>query len=593
MSLLAPLASVATFGTRRSAAAVAAAAKNGGRRLLLPTNQRQRQRLILSFSLFPSLTTENPLLSSPVSSSPPFITTRHFSAKNRKRKEERRKKRAAVTAEDEGASSSLPSTTTSTAATVVEKDDQSLVESAKAEPQRAATGPVVTVTKANATETPVQTPASTEQKEEEDGSTLIAARREDEDDDEEEEFVSQFDMPDRETETKLSQMQSQVAALYKQGNYKQALEIGQETLLATLDHFGMTHPATASSYVNVGLAYKQLGQFDLALEQYEKALQSYADTVGTDHASYAMVLHNMGMLYQSQIHLDDSAGLKQQDRLRYNELALDYLQQADAIRSVELPPEHPHVVATKSALGMTLTSHILHQHKRVSSSSYNNAKTGSNQNDNDTATTSDLMNNAASYVPTLPQEQQVTEKSWTAAEEHLQSAYSTALQNPRGESSLKRTDKNHYLNLQKKYNLKQKQKQKQKKQAEEKDDTPSITIPLQTASAASAAQNLAVFYKARSTTLEKNHSQYQELLQQAQDLYLAALDVRQALLPRGHPDIYITQYSLAELYEYTQQDELAQALRQTILDTYDPPTKNNKRGKGRDVLKPKQKQAGR
>lgn len=532
-------------------------------------------------------------MNSPIAASPTtFLTTRTFSAKNRQRKEERRKKRAAV---KDASAASASASASSLSATVVEQDNQDHVESAPAEPQIAATGPVVTVTKATATASETPAPTAPASSDEEDGSTLIAARRDDDDEEEEEEFVSQFDLPDRETETKLSQMQSQVAALYKQGNYKRALEIGQETLLATLDHFGMTHPATASSYVNVGLAYKQMGQFDLALEQYEKALQSYADTVGTDHASYAMVLHNLGMLYQSQIHLDDSAGLKQQDRLRYNELALDYLQQADAIRSVELPPEHPHVVATKSALGMTLTSHILHQHKRVSSTSYSNAKSGSRPNNgsHDAAATSDLMSNAARYIPTLPQEQQVTEKSWAAAEEHLQSAYATALQNPRGESSLKRTDKNHYLNLQKKYNLKQKQKQKQKTRAEENDSTVPISIPLQTASAASAAQNLAVFYKARSTTLEKNHPQYQELLQQAQDLYLVALDVRQALLPRGHPDIYITQYSLAELYEYTQQDELAQDLRQTILDTYDPPTKNNKRGKGKDVLKPKQKQAGR
>ena len=104
-----------------------------------------------------------------------------------------------------------------------------------------------------------------------DGTTVIAPRREDEEDDEEEEeFVSRFNLPDQETEKKLAMMQNQVSTLYKEGNYKKALEIGQETLLATLDHFGMIHPATASAYVNVGLAYKQLGDFDLALEQIPK-----------------------------------------------------------------------------------------------------------------------------------------------------------------------------------------------------------------------------------------------------------------------------------------------------------------------------------
>ena len=512
-------------------------------------------------------------------------SVRTFSAKTRKRKEEERRKR-----KEERRQKRLSVEAGEEATTEVEAEAAVVEDTIRVEERLGApAAPVVTQTKANSpNKAPHDSNASPAHDTTDD--VLFAARPEDEE--EEEPFESQFDMPDREKETQLNQMQAQVAELYKQGNYKKALEVAQETLLATLDHFGITHPATASSYVNVGLAYKQLGNFELALEQYQKALQAYADTVGTDHASYAMVLHNLGMLYQSQIHLDDSAGLKQQDRLRYNEMALEYLQQADAIRSVELPPEHPHVVATKSALGMTLTSHILHQHKRVSTA----AGTGAANAANITSNKTDLMSNAATYIPTLPQQHSnVTEQSWAAAEEHLQSAYKTALQNPRGESSLKRTDKNHYLNLEKKYNLQQKRKAANKggssnEQQQQQQDLP--TIPLQTASAASAAQNLAVFYKARSTTLEKNHPRYTDYLQQAQDLYQAALRVRQALLPSGHPDIYITQYSLAELYDYSQQKELAQELRQTIVDTYDPPTKGNQ---GKDVLKPKpkQKKAGR
>jgi len=481
------------------------------------------------------------------------LQSRNFSAKNRKRKEAKRKKKQEE--RKETATANATANDTVAPQTNVNNDNNN--------------DETVTVTV-------TQTKTTTEKNNME---TLIAPTRprdktdSQEEGEEEEEFTSRFDMPNREKEAQLTQMQAQVSALYKQGNYKQALEIAQETLLAMLDHFGTTHPATASAYVNVGLSYKHLGEFDLALDHYTKALRSYQETVGLDHASYALTLSNIGMLYQSQIHLDEtSKGLQQpQDRLRYNELALEHFQKAERIFRAELPPQHPHVVATQSALGMTLTNFILHQHKRVSTSTNTNTNTNSTTNANADANTAmkNAASNAASYMPTQAVPQHVTEESWKAAQEHLESAYQTALQHPRGESALKRTDKNHYLNLQKKYNLQQKQKQKQQQQQQQ--DTPTIQIPMQTASAALAAQNLAIFYKVRATTLEKNHPNYTLFLQKAQDLYSQVLMVRQALLPKGHPDIYITQYSLAELYEYTEQTESAQELRQTILDTYDPP----------------------
>jgi hypothetical protein len=95
--------------------------------------------------------------------------------------------------------------------------------------------------------------------------------------------------------------------------------------------------------------------------------------------------------------------------------------------------------------------------------------------------------------------------------------------------------------------------------------------PLQTKMAATAAQNLAVFLKALSTTTERVSPFYKAFVKEAQDLYQDALAVRVALLWKGHPDLYVTLYSLAELYEHTGQTKLAQALRQTIIDTYDPP----------------------
>jgi hypothetical protein len=218
---------------------------------------------------------------------------------------------------------------------------------------------------------------------------------------------------------------------------------------------------------------------------------------------------------------------------------------------------------------MTLTAHILHQHKRVSTNKNASAAAPSSSQDSTEPSLNKQQRSSASYIGLLPQ--QATQNSWNAAQDHLQQALTTALKNPWGESSLKRNDKHHYLNLQKKNTMKQKRNQDNTKG---NSSSSSSIPPLQTLSAATAAQNLGVFYKARATTT--NDTVRQEWLAQAQDLYQQTLSARTLLLPKGHPDIYITQYSLAELYDYTEQTELANELRNVILDTYDPPTEQQK-----------------
>ena len=63
-------------------------------------------------------------------------------------------------------------------------------------------------------------------------------------------------------------------------------------------------------------------------------MRIYASIVGRDHASYAMTLHNLGNLNKTQVHFDTS--LKATERLSLVEIALDYLQEAYAIRIAEL-----------------------------------------------------------------------------------------------------------------------------------------------------------------------------------------------------------------------------------------------------------------
>ena len=91
---------------------------------------------------------------------------------------------------------------------------------------------------------------------------------------------------------------------------------------------------------------------------------------------------------------------------------------------------------------------------------------------------------------------------------------------------------------------------------------------ISTLSACSAAQNLAVFLKTRATT---EWPYNQKWLQESHALYVSVLETQQQLLPKGHPDLYVTTYSLAELLHAMGDEDAANVLRQEIIDTFDPP----------------------
>jgi tetratricopeptide (TPR) repeat protein len=328
---------------------------------------------------------------------------------------------------------------------------------------------------------------------------------------------------------------------YREGDYRRALQKSQELQKESEDHFGRDHPATASAYNNVGLMHKQLGDFDASRNSYRTALKIYKATVGVDHASYASILHNLGNLNRSQIHFDTS--LRATDRLSLVEQAVDYLEQAWKIRLDELGSNHPHTVASRSSWGSTMATRILHHHKAASSA---NSTSGQ-----------------SSYISLLSNE--VTQDAWEAAEDHLREALKTSIENPRGPSLPKKKTK--------------------KKSKASKSPVPETHTTQQTLSAASASQNLAVFLKARATTETHYNDAW---LEEAKRLYEETLRVRTQLLPKGHPDLYATKFSLGELLETMGDEEAANAVRQEIIDTYDPPAEDESTGIENKALAPPQ-----
>lgn len=355
---------------------------------------------------------------------------------------------------------------------------------------------------------------------------------------------SKFAMPDIDKEKELSGLQVEIQDLHKSGQYHRALKLSETLVKDTVAHFGDNHPATAAAYNNCGLMRKLQGQFDEARQDYVKAQEIYRSVLGSDHASYANALHNLGNLNRTQVHLDTT--LSATDRLSLVESALRYLQEAHSIRLAELGPEHPHTVSSRSSWGATLAAQILHHHKVTTATS----KSG------------DLMRKRF-YVAILPTD--ITETAWVAAEEHLREALSTAIQNPRGLTIAQAKASANSATMK---SPPPRGKRKAKASPVKGEDSGKSETTPQTLSAAAAAQNLAVFLKARATTIQPYEMRW---LEEAEMLYRQVLTVQNALLPKSdklHPDAYATKHSLAELLETMGQKDAANDIRQELIDLF-------------------------
>jgi tetratricopeptide (TPR) repeat protein len=343
----------------------------------------------------------------------------------------------------------------------------------------------------------------------------------------EKEVETKFPLPDVDKEKELGAMQSQIADLYKSSQYRQALTLSRELLNTTQAHFGSDHPATASAHNNLGLLHKHLGEFDESRAQYKSALATYKRVVGSDHASYAAALHNLGTCARTQLHVDSS--LRATDRLSLLQESATSLEKAYSIRLQELGSDHPHTVASLSSWGATLASEVLSHYKKSQDQ----------------------------WVSTVSSS--ASEQGWQAAERHLRTALETAIDKPRGPSLPK----------------------SKKKPVGRKFDAAtalsmaSVAKSITTLSGASAGQNLAVFLKARAVTESPPHP---TRMAEALQLYEQVLRVRTELLPAGHADLVATQHSLAELVEAAGDSTRANEIRQSILDAYEPDSDGSNAG---------------
>ena len=381
-------------------------------------------------------------------------------------------------------------------------------------------------------------------------------------------------------------MQSHIRTHYRHAAYNEALETSHQLLDACQKLFGDNHPATASAYNNIGLMHKALGQFDDSRTNYAKALELYRDIVGTDHASYAAALNNLGNLDRAQAHVDEDLDVAQ--RLELNESAVKYFDDALAIRAVELGDDHPNTVTSRSNLGGALAALVLLRHAAAAEK----AKATTESNEERPSSVEDSSSGG----------DRVDDRGWEAAEDHLRSALRTSTANPRGRKA-NVSAHNQAVDAQKAERQKNKPVSKRKRNREKKMLSKHIEqqkaaatgggsgSDIQTLSAASAAQNLAVFLKSRAdvigTAAEAGvtipaHLDRNDMYAESRRLYESALKVRSELRDKHHPEVVATKFSLAELLAVTGDEDGANVLRSEILEAYDVTEKDAEAVEGDD-----------
>lgn len=81
------------------------------------------------------------------------------------------------------------------------------------------------------------------------------------------------------------------------GDYNKAFEYYFKALEIRKDVLGEKHPNTAGSYGNIGVVYHNLEDYDKALEFYNKALEIDKDVLGENHHDTAISYNNIGVVY--------------------------------------------------------------------------------------------------------------------------------------------------------------------------------------------------------------------------------------------------------------------------------------------------------
>jgi tetratricopeptide (TPR) repeat protein len=130
---------------------------------------------------------------------------------------------------------------------------------------------------------------------------------------------------------------AQVAQLYQQGKFADAVPLVRTALAVRKEVLGERHPDYAGSLNYLAVLYHHMGEYEKARPLYEQAVKLIKEVLGERHPHYANSLSGLALLYQD---------------MGDNEKARPLLEQALKLCKEVLGERHPHYAASLNNLAL-------------------------------------------------------------------------------------------------------------------------------------------------------------------------------------------------------------------------------------------------
>ena len=98
----------------------------------------------------------------------------------------------------------------------------------------------------------------------------------------------------------VAALRQQIAQLYSQGRYSDAIPLAQRLLGIRETALGPNHPDVAESVNNLATLYEDQGRYADAEALYERALGIREKALGPNHPDVAISLNNLALCYGAQ-----------------------------------------------------------------------------------------------------------------------------------------------------------------------------------------------------------------------------------------------------------------------------------------------------
>ena len=135
----------------------------------------------------------------------------------------------------------------------------------------------------------------------------------------------------------IDELNQQVAGLYQQGRYPEAVVVACRACDFARQHLGADHPYFATSLNNLAGLYQSMGSYAQAEPLYRQATEIYRQALGEKHPYFATSLNNRALLYQAMGSYIEAEPL---------------YRQATEIRRQALGAEHPDFASSLNNLAL-------------------------------------------------------------------------------------------------------------------------------------------------------------------------------------------------------------------------------------------------